>query len=213
MFPPTSIINILLIQQAGRSLLMLIMHIITIKAIHSLPLRIFDANDIKNGNDVILKGDIPSNIDIYSAKVDYIHPFKNGLKLEAGLKTSFVKTDNQVEYLRNSGAGWSTDDRSNHFVYKENINAAYAIFSKTIKKWELTAGLRLENTNAKGHQVRNDSSFKRDYTNLFPNVGVGYNANEKNQFNFSYSRRITRPNYDDLNPFVFFLGFTYLWPG
>jgi iron complex outermembrane recepter protein len=65
--------------------------------------------------------------------------------------------------------------------------------------------LRLENTIAKGHQLKNDSSFTRDYTSLFPNVGIGYNANEKNQFNFSYSRRITRPNYEALNPFVFFL--------
>ena len=165
----------------------------------------FDPNGIKKGDDVILRGDIPSNVDIYSAKVDYIHPFKNGVKLEAGFKTSYVSTDNQVEYLRNDGAGWTPDDRSNHFVYKENINAAYAIFSKSMKKWELSAGLRVENTNAKGHQIKSDSSFKRNYTNLFPNVGLSYNASEKNQFNFSYSRRINRPNYDDLNPFVFFL--------
>ena len=171
----------------------------------SLTTEILDANGIENGDDVILAGFIPSEINIYSGKVDYIHPFRNGLRLEAGLKTSFVKTDNQVGYLRNSGNGWLPDDRSNHFVYKENINSAYAILSKTIKKWELTAGLRLENTIAKGHQLKNDSSFTRDYTSLFPNVGIGYNANEKNQFNFSYSRRITRPNYDALNPFVFFL--------
>jgi len=170
-----------------------------------LTTQIFDANDQKNGNDVILRGNIPSNIDIYSAKVDYSHPFKNGIKLEAGLKTSFVKTDNQVVYLRSNGSTWETDDRSNHFVYEENINAAYAIFSKSIKKWELTAGLRVENTNATGHQIKSDSSFERKYTNLFPNAGVSYNANEKNQFNFSYSRRIARPDYDDLNPFVFFL--------
>lgn len=171
----------------------------------SLNTEILDENGVENGNDVILNGNIPSIINIYSAKADYVHPFKNGLKLEAGLKTSFVKTDNEVEYLRNSGNGWSLDDRSNHFVYRENINAAYAIFSKTIKKWELTAGLRLENTIAKGHQIKTDSSFKRDYTSLFPNIGIGYNYSEKNQFNFSYSRRITRPDYDDLNPFVFFL--------
>ena len=170
-----------------------------------LTTQIFDANDVKNDDDIILRGDIPSNIDIYSAKVDYIHPFKSGIKLEAGVKTSFVKTDNQVEYLRNSGAGWTADDRSNHFVYEENINAAYAIFSKSIKKWELSAGLRVENTNATGHQIKSDSSFKREYTNLFPNVGLSYSAGEKNQFNFSYSRRIARPDYDDLNPFVFFL--------
>ncbi|MGZ8557212.1 MAG: TonB-dependent receptor domain-containing protein [Chitinophagaceae bacterium] len=175
------------------------------KSLTSLNTEILDANGTENGSDIVLNGNIPSIINIYSAKVDYVHPFKSGLKLEAGLKTSFVKTDNQVEYLRNSGYGWSVDDRSNHFIYEENINAAYAIFSKTIKKWELTAGLRLENTIANGRQIKSDSSFKRDYTNLFPNFGVGYNANEKNQFNLSYSRRITRPDYDDLNPFVFFL--------
>ncbi len=171
----------------------------------SLTTRIYDKYDIKNGSDILLNGFIPSEINIYSAKADYVHPFKGGLKLEAGLKTSFVKTDNQVEYLRNSGTEWSIDDRSNHFVYEENINAVYAIFSKTYKKWELTGGLRMENTIAKGHQIKSDSSFKRDYTSLFPNVGLGYNPGEKNQFNLSYSRRITRPDYDDLNPFVFFL--------
>lgn len=165
----------------------------------------FDEDGVKKDGDVILRGVIPSDIDIYSAKVDYVHPFKKGVKLEAGFKTSYVTTDNQVEYLRSSGAGWSLDDRTNHFIYKENINAVYAIFSKSMKKWDLSAGLRLENTNARGKQIVRDSSFKRDYTSLFPNVGLSYNASEKNQFNFSYSRRINRPDYDDLNPFVFFL--------
>ncbi|MET0391878.1 MAG: TonB-dependent receptor [Chitinophagaceae bacterium] len=165
----------------------------------------FDASNVKSGSDIILTGYIPSTINIYSGKVDYVQPFKSGLKLEAGIKTSFVKTDNQVEYQRNSGSGWSVDDRSNHFVYEENINAAYAILSRSIKKWNLTAGLRLENTISKGHQIKTDSIFKRNYTNLFPNAGIGYNLNENNQFNLSYSRRISRPNYESLNPFVFFL--------
>ncbi|MEJ7829353.1 MAG: outer membrane beta-barrel family protein, partial [Segetibacter sp.] len=164
-----------------------------------------DAYNIKKGTAVKLAGQIPSNINIYSAKVDYVHPFKSGLKLESGLKTSFVHTDNQVEYLRNSGNGWSLDDRSNHFVYDENITAAYTILSKKIKKWDLIAGLRLENTMSKGHQVKIDSSFNRNYTNLFPNAGIGFSANNKNQINFSYSRRVSRPNYDDLNPFVYFI--------
>ncbi len=69
----------------------------------------------------------------------------------------------------------------------------------------MQAGLRLENTVAKGNQVRNDSSFNRNYTNLFPNIGIGFDASKKHQFNLSYSRRIDRPGYNDLNPFVFFL--------
>lgn len=168
----------------------------------SLITKSFDGNGQQDAVDVLLTGNIPSDIKIYSAKVDYVHPFKSGLRLEAGAKTSFVKTDNKVNYLRD---GQDAIDRNNHFIYDENINAAYAILSRTIKKWELTAGLRVENTIAKGHQISNDSSFKRNYTNLFPNVGAGYNMNEKNQFNLSYSRRISRPDYDDLNPFIYFL--------
>lgn len=168
----------------------------------SLITKSFDGNGQQSAPDVLLTGNIPSDIKIYSAKLDYVHPFKNGIRLEAGAKTSFVKTDNKVTYLRD---GSLAVDRNNHFIYDENINAAYAILSRSIKKWELTAGLRVENTIAKGHQISNDSSFKRNYTNLFPNLGAGYNMNEKNQFNLSYSRRISRPDYDDLNPFVFFL--------
>ncbi len=165
----------------------------------------YNASNVKDGNDIILHGNIPSIINIYSAKTDYVHPFKKGLRLEAGLKFSLVHTDNTVDYLRNNGSGFSMDDRSNHFLYDENINAAYGILSKTIKKWELTGGLRLENTVSKGHQVKNDSIFKRNYTSLFPNAGITWNASEKNQLSVSYSRRISRPDYEDLNPFVFFL--------
>ena len=165
----------------------------------------YDANNVSTGN-AVLRGYIPSVINIYSGKVDYLHPITKSMKLEAGLKTSFVNTDNEVGYLRdNHAGGWVKDDRTNHFIYKENINAAYAILSKNMKKWDITLGLRVENTIAKGHQLSNDSSFKRNYTNLFPNVGLSYAASEKNQFNFSYSRRISRPNYDALNPFIFFL--------
>lgn len=175
------------------------------KSNNNLSTQSFDANDIKDGNPVNLIGHIPSQISIYSGKLDYVHPFKGGLKMESGIKTSYVETDNQVTYLRNNGSEWSQDDRSNHFVYKENINAAYAIFSKKMKKWDVTAGLRAENTISKGHQLKNDSVFNRNYTNLFPNAGVGFSANDKNQLNLSYSRRVSRPDYEDLNPFIYFI--------
>jgi hypothetical protein len=86
-----------------------------------------------------------------------------------------------VEYFRNNnGSGWVPDQRTNHFIYDENINAAYAILSRNYKKWDINVGLRVENTIAKGHQVSNDSSFKRNYTNLFPNVGISFEASDKN---------------------------------
>jgi outer membrane receptor protein involved in Fe transport len=154
---------------------------------------------------LLLKGHLPSIIDIYTFKSDYTHPFKSGLKLEAGIKTSYVTTDNEVDYRRFDGAKWDIDNRSNHFVYKENINAAYVNVNKQIKKWSLQGGLRLENTIAKGHQLTNDSTFTRNFTNLFPSAFISYAINKTNSLTVSYSRRITRPNYQDLNPFTFFL--------
>lgn len=152
-----------------------------------------------------LSGDIPGKINIYSLKSDYVHPLKNDMRFEAGLKTSFVNNDNEVSYLRDQGGSWVKDSRSNHFVYKENINAAYATINKKWKKWGAQLGLRLENTIAEGHQVTNDSTFKRNYTSLFPTSYVNYELDKSNSLTLSYGRRIDRPNYQDLNPFVWFL--------
>jgi outer membrane receptor protein involved in Fe transport len=171
-----------------------------------LSTEIFNADSSKRGNTILLDGLFPSVTKIYTAKVDYVHPFSKELKLETGVKTSFVDIDNDVVYKRDTSTGWFFDEeRSNHFIYKENVNAAYAILSVNIKKWELTGGLRMENTNAKGTQVKGDSVFTRNYTSLFPNAAMEYTINDKNQLGLSYSRRIRRPDYNDLNPFVFFL--------
>jgi iron complex outermembrane recepter protein len=77
--------------------------------------------------------------------------------------------------------------------------------NKQIKKWSLQGGLRVENTIAKGFQVTNDSTFKRNFTDLFPSAFISYAINKSNSLTVSYSRRITRPSYQDLNPFTYFL--------
>lgn len=162
-----------------------------------------------------LTGELPSGISIYSGKIDYVHPFKKSVKLEAGIKSSFVETDNTAGYYNVvGGVKYADYEKTNRFDYKENINAGYINLSQEIKKWTLQAGLRLENTNYKGHQFGNpmkkDSSFSKSYTSLFPTFYLGYNASEKHQFGFSYGRRINRPDYEDLNPFLFFLDkYTY----
>ncbi|HQZ75030.1 MAG TPA: TonB-dependent receptor [Chitinophagaceae bacterium] len=165
----------------------------------------FDGSHQPAGDQLVLKGYLPSSIKIYSAKSDYVHPFKKGGRLEAGIKSSYVTNDNLVNYERWDVSKWIADGRSNHFIYDENINAVYLNANKKMKKWSFQGGLRLENTVAKGYQVTNDSSFKRNFTNLFPSAFVSYAANKDNQLTVSYSRRITRPNYQDLNPFIYFL--------
>lgn len=152
-----------------------------------------------------LRGHLPANIDIYTFKSDYLHPFKGG-RFEAGVKFSFVKNDNLVNYEKLIGDKWEADKiRSNHFIYDENINAAYVSYSKEVKKWSYQLGLRMENTNAKGDQVVSNITFNRNNTSLFPTAFVRRKVDEKNSLTLSYGRRIQRPNYQDLNPFVYFL--------
>jgi iron complex outermembrane receptor protein len=172
--------------------------------INRLNTDVFDAQDSYVGS-VNLKGYLPADINIYSLKSDYSHPFKNGARFEAGIKISYVKNDNEVDYMRKVGSDWVVDSRTNHFKYDENINAAYVNYSTKVKRWSFQAGLRLENTQAKGYQVTNDSSFKRDFTNLFPTAFISYELNKTNQLTLNYGKRVTRPNYQDLNPFIFFL--------
>ncbi len=162
-----------------------------------------------------LRGRLPIDIDIYSAKLDYTQPLKKGAKMEAGLKTSIVNTTNVAGYTNLIGGSWTPDyDKSNNFDYKENILAGYLNYNRQIKKFGIQAGLRYEHTSYEGFQFGNpqraDSSFKRSYGSLFPTLFVSYAANDKNQLAMSYGRRIDRPAYQDLNPFLFFLDkYTY----
>jgi len=165
-----------------------------------------------------LTGNLPSRIHIYSFKSDYSETLASKIKLETGIKSSYVTTDNIAEYDNIVGGVPVVDTtKTNHFVYRENINAAYINLNKQYGKWNVQAGLRLENTNYSGHQfgnsytvISNDSAFQRSYLSLFPTLFLSYQASSKNQFTLNYGRRIDRPAYQDLNPFLFFLDeYTY----
>lgn len=172
----------------------------------------FDANREKMGVGDTLVSRVPSTITIYSFKADYSQNIKGNIKFEAGAKASIVKTDNDAQYeLMKHGNVTFDSNRSNHFVYEEEIKAAYLNLSKQLhKKWNTQLGLRLENTVSKGNQLTTNQAFKRNYTQLFPTVYVSFDANEKNNLSVNYGRRIERPDYEDLNPFVIFLDkYTY----
>lgn len=166
-------------------------------------------------NQTNLLGNLPVHINIYSAKADYTTKFKHGIKFETGWKSSYVETDNTAGYFNLTGAQWTPDyKKTNHFKYTENINAAYINLNKQIKKIGVQAGLRFENTNyqgmQKGNPERKDSSFRRSYDNLFPTVYISYAVGKNNQFGLNMGRRIDRPAYQDLNPFLFFIdNYTY----
>lgn len=156
-----------------------------------------------------LTGNLPANVNIYSAKADYTHPLRNG-KIEAGVKSSYVKTNNEADYFALIGDNKLPDyDKTNDFRYTENINAIYLNANRSFNRLEVQLGLRLENTVAKGNQLGNvmkeDSSFKRNFTNLFPTAYITYKLDSagNHMLAMNYGRRINRPYYQDLNPFVF----------
>lgn len=163
----------------------------------------------------------PTDIDIYSVKVDYEQNFKKG-RLGIGGKFGYVNTDNDFQRYDVYGSNEVLDkDRSNRFTYKENVNAGYVNYNRAFKGFMIQAGLRVENTDSKGRstglQLKNgvyvpyDSSINRNYTDLFPSAAITFNKNPMSQFGLTYSRRIDRPVYQDLNPFEFKLNdYTYM---
>lgn len=148
----------------------------------------------------------PASIDIRSFKLDFVKQFANKMKIEAGGKTSFVMTDNDVQYFNYVGDAAIPDTgKTNHFSYTENINALYLNWAGEFKKLGLQIGLRAEQTRSEGEQKVHSASFEHDYIDLFPSAFLTYTFNSKNQSRLSYSRRVDRPAYGQLNPFRYFI--------
>ncbi len=150
--------------------------------------------------------DQPAEIDIRTLKLDYIHPFSKTFKIEAGIKSSFVKTDSDVKYKNIVNQVEILDTgKSNHFIYKENINAIYMSSAYEYKKFGIQIGLRAEQTVADGNQLAIASTFHRNEIEFFPTAFLSYAFSENHESRFSYSKRIERPGYQQLNPFKYFL--------
>ena len=167
---------------------------------------LYNADSTPSELPYLLNGRLPSLIDIYSLKADYKKPITPQVTLEAGLKSSYVRTDNNAVYslYDQNFAKWLPDDTlSNHFIYRENINAAYVSVRRELKKFGIQLGLRAEQTVAHGDQVTKSISFNKNYLQLFPTAYFTYNRDENNTFELSYGRRIDRPDYQTLNPFRF----------
>lgn len=170
----------------------------------------FDTNFFNgNGNlasNLLQKNNSLSNIDIYAAKLDFVLPVSETLKFEAGLKSGYVNTKNKFDYEEFKDGLWENDPtKSNEFNYKESINAAYLNLGKQWTNWSAQAGLRAEYTQSSGNSVTTNQTSDKDYLSLFPTFYLSQTLNKNNAIRYSYGRRVDRPNYQQLNPFTFFL--------
>ena len=158
-----------------------------------------------------LREQTPSVIHIRAAKADYILPLNKTLKLEAGVKYSDVKTNNNLQAQQQVNTHYVNDTTlTNRFTYDEKIAAGYLNLTKTYANTTIQAGLRAEHTNSTGDLINTNQVVTRHYLDFFPSVFINHTINDKNEIGLSYSRRIDRPGYDDLNPFVYYIDqYTY----
>ncbi len=171
---------------------------------------------------VIFNGKLKGLTQIRSVKADYTKTLRGGTTLEAGAKVSYVTSENDLQFFNSRNNELIPDTgRTNHFLYTEHINAGYVNLSRNYDKWSAQLGLRAEQTIAGGDatMLTGDSSFTRNYTQLFPSFAVQRHLNKQNDLGVTLSRRIERPNYDQLNPSVYYLdpttykaGYPYLNP-
>ena len=158
-----------------------------------------------NSNPFVQKAIPISKIDIAAFKSDYTYVFNN-LKFEAGVKSSFITSDNISNfYSMINGTLELDNNQSNRYRYDENINSLYGNINSQIKKWQFQLGLRGEETNTKGFVFGTKDQFNKSYVQLFPTLFIGNTVNNNNSFSLTYGRRIDRPNYLDLNPFTFLI--------
>lgn len=146
-------------------------------------------------------------IKIWVAKLDYTYAIGEKVNLEAGVKTAISHFTNDVSVQNRTKGPWITDSElTNIYELREDIGAAYAAFQASLSPdLDLNGGLRYEYTRSKLDSRDQKGLVDRKYGRLFPNISLAGKINEHQKVNVSYSRRITRPTFNDMAPFVIFV--------
>ncbi|RYU78054.1 outer membrane beta-barrel protein [Hymenobacter persicinus] len=140
-----------------------------------------------------------------SAQLDYVHPVGEKGRVDTGLKTTYRGTDGTYDFLVQPAdrAEYQRDEaRSNHYRYRDYVQAGYATYQNEKGKFSYQAGLRIEQTSTRGILLNTSQEFSRDYFNFFPSVTLAQNLPADQRLQLSYSRRINRPDISVLLPFA-----------
>ncbi len=160
-------------------------------------------NSEENTSEERLRSNFENETKIRAVKLDLNLPYENIL-WETGAKYGFTDAKNNFLFEDFENGTWlNNTDLSNDFRYKEHNAAVYVSVKKSLsQRWEMKAGLRGEFSATEGYSPTLEQRTKYDYFKLFPTFYLQYTASKNYQVNFSYSRRINRPDYSDLNPFI-----------
>jgi len=176
----------------------------------------YDNKLATGGYDEQSRGNIPTIINIASGKIDYTSKIAKDLTFQSGWKSSYSKTDNTATYQNLVGTQWIEDNnRNNRFLYNEGIHALYSTIESKYKKISYQLGLRYEYTSYNAHQfgntVQRDSAFSKNYGGFFPSGYITFQTDTANSFTLNADRRIDRPIFQNLNPFLSIVNkYTYI---
>ena len=171
------------------------------------PNRYYNASEDDVLTEIINSFDTPSDIDIYTAQVDYEDKLWGGT-VGAGSKFSQVISDNTFLFFdQPNGIPVRNNSRSNLFKYDEQVLAGYLNYARDLgKKWKFSAGLRAEQTDASGNLQAflpglEEPPVLFNYLSWFPNAGLTWDLAPNHNLALNGGRRINRPDYNVLNPF------------
>ncbi|AZQ60613.1 TonB-dependent receptor [Maribacter sp. MJ134] len=152
------------------------------------------------------------DIEIGTAQLDYSTLFGT-VSFESGIKASFIDSQSKLDFFDLNNGQVPVAELSDDYLYDEQVFAGYFSLSKDWEKWSLKAGLRAEQTESSGNSVALSTINELSYFELFPTLYVLHNVNENHSFAFDYSRKLTRPRYEDLNPFRTFVNENLFFDG
>ncbi|NML24093.1 TonB-dependent receptor [Pseudoflavitalea sp. G-6-1-2] len=166
------------------------------------------------------KSDLRLDNKLAASQLDLTTEIGKG-KFSVGGKFAYTRIENFNEYdtLNKEQVFVIDAGRTNSFNYTEYISAGYLSYERAIKKFTITASFRAENTRTIADALTSKETTKRNYFSWLPSAGVSYAMNENNSFQLTFSRRLTRPEFQALNPFRlyfsplnYFVGNPYLQP-
>ncbi len=150
-----------------------------------------------------------NTINLYTAQADATKMFRNGGKLEAGARIAKITNEGRVTFKSRADTSdeWTYFPQfANSFIYTEVVPAIYLQYGITKNKWSYGAGVRTEMSKVDGFsRALNQKVIDTSYVNFFPNLRIGYAPSDKWSYGLSYSARITRPMYQSIDPFLWYL--------
>lgn len=153
-----------------------------------------------------LKNDSPNKINAFVLQGDYEYKIDSLSRFEVGSKLIYQKIDNKNIFSQYSNNIWEYDYiKSNEYLYKELIFSIYSQYYKTINKFDFILGGRIEYTPSTGMNHKNNYTIQKSPVHFFPYLNIAYNHSENHNLNFSFTKRINRPTFDDLMPFEYYI--------